>query len=221
MAQWWRIHLKGRRCGFNPWIRKVPWGRKWQATPVFLPGKFRGQRSLVSHRPMACKETQPRDHVWGLRSRYAFHPSSVHPSIHSPIDLFIHHFYWYHLSRIMPDDKDKKINMSNIRLSRWPSGKESACQCSRCRRHRFNPCMGTIPWRRKWQSTPVFLPGESYGQRSLVGCSPWGRRELDATKQITAVGSAILGRLCFSEGECKPTITCSDKWKERSWTDTP
>ena len=35
------------------------------------------------------------------------------------------------------------------------------------------------PWRRKWQPTPVFLPGESHGQRSLVGYSPWGRKESD------------------------------------------
>ena len=37
-------------------------------------------------------------------------------------------------------------------------------------------------WRREWQSTPVFLPGESHGQRNLVGYSPWGCRELDTTK---------------------------------------
>ena len=39
-----------------------------------------------------------------------------------------------------------------------------------------------IRWRRKWQSTPVFLPGESHGQRSLVGYSPWGHAELDTTE---------------------------------------
>ena len=48
------------------------------------------------------------------------------------------------------------------------SGKESACQC---RRPGFNPWVRKITWRRKWQSTPVFLPGESYGQRNLVGYS--------------------------------------------------
>ena len=37
-------------------------------------------------------------------------------------------------------------------------------------------------WRRKWQPTPVFLPGESHGQGSLVGCSPWGRTESDTTE---------------------------------------
>ena len=41
------------------------------------------------------------------------------------------------------------------------------------------------PWRRKWQPTPVFLPGESHGQRSLVGYSSWGREELDTTEQLT------------------------------------
>ena len=39
-----------------------------------------------------------------------------------------------------------------------------------------------IPWRRKWQPTSVFLPGESHGQRSLVGYSPWGHKELDTTE---------------------------------------
>ena len=37
------------------------------------------------------------------------------------------------------------------------------------------------PWRRKWQATPVFLPGKSHGQRSLMGYSPWGLKELDMT----------------------------------------
>ena len=53
----------------------------------------------------------------------------------------------------------------------WLSGKESACQFRRCR---FNPWVGKIPRRRKWQSTLVFLPGESDGQRSLEGYSPCG-----------------------------------------------
>ena len=41
----------------------------------------------------------------------------------------------------------------------------------------FDPCVGKIPWRRKWQPIPVFLPEESHGQRSLVGYSPWGHKE--------------------------------------------
>ena len=41
------------------------------------------------------------------------------------------------------------------------------------------------PWRRTWQLTPVFLPGESHGQRSLVGCSPWGHKEMDMTEWLS------------------------------------
>ena len=52
------------------------------------------------------------------------------------------------------------------------SGKEPACQCRRHKRCRFNPWVGKIPWSRKWQPTPVFLPGKSHGQRSLAGYSP-------------------------------------------------
>ena len=59
------------------------------------------------------------------------------------------------------------------------SGKEPACHCRRLKRCRFNPWIRKIPWRRAWQPTPLFLPGESYGQRSLVGYSPWGRKDLD------------------------------------------
>ena len=54
--------------------------------------------------------------------------------------------------------------------------KEPSCQCKRLKSCRFDPWVGKIPWRRAWQPTPVFLPGESHGQRSLVGYSPWGCR---------------------------------------------
>ena len=57
-------------------------------------------------------------------------------------------------------------------LSWWLSSKEFACNAGDA---------GSIPWRRKWQPTPVFLPGKSHGQRSLVGYSPWGRKGSDVT----------------------------------------
>ena len=49
----------------------------------------------------------------------------------------------------------------------------------------FDPWVRKIPWRRKWQPTPVFLPGDSHGQRSLVGYSPWGHKESDKTEKLT------------------------------------
>ena len=61
------------------------------------------------------------------------------------------------------------------------SGKESTDQCRRCKGHGFDPWVRKISLRRKWQLT-VFLPGKSHGQRSLVGYSPWGHKELDTTR---------------------------------------
>ena len=60
-------------------------------------------------------------------------------------------------------------------------GKESACYYRRCR---FNPWDRKVPWRSKWQPTPVFMPGKSRGPRSLVGYSPWGRKESDTTERL-------------------------------------
>ena len=59
------------------------------------------------------------------------------------------------------------------------SGKEPACQGRRHKRHRFDPWMGKMSWRRAWQPTLVFLPGESHGQRSLDCCSPQGHKDSD------------------------------------------
>ena len=62
------------------------------------------------------------------------------------------------------------------------NGKEHACQC---RRHRFDPWVRMIPWRRAWQPTPVILPGNFHGQRSLSGYSPRGHKEMDRTEQLS------------------------------------
>ena len=64
-------------------------------------------------------------------------------------------------------------------------GKVPACQCRRLKRCGLDPWVGKIPWIRAWQPTPVFLPGEFHEQKSLVGYSPLGRKELDVTEQLT------------------------------------
>ena len=53
------------------------------------------------------------------------------------------------------------------------------------RRPGFDPWVGKIPWTKEWQPTPVFLPGEFHGQRSLVGYSPQGHKESDMTERLT------------------------------------
>ena len=64
------------------------------------------------------------------------------------------------------------IDMYTLDFAGSASGKEPTCQCRRRKRRGFNPWVGKMPWRRAWQPTPVFLPGESHGQRRLVGYSP-------------------------------------------------
>ena len=69
---------------------------------------------------------------------------------------------------------------------RWrlPGGSDGKSICLQCGKPGFDPWIGKIPWRRKWQPTPVFLPGESHGKWSLAGYSPWGCRESDMTEQF-------------------------------------
>ena len=79
------------------------------------------------------------------------------------------HWLWRHISY---------LNSPGLHLG-FPgsiSGKDPACQYRRCKRWQFDPWVGKIPWRRAWPPPPLLLPGESHGQRSLVGCSSWGCR---------------------------------------------
>ena len=70
-----------------------------------------------------------------------------------------------------------EINTNNLDFPSGSDGKESICL--QCRKPGFDSWVGNIPWRREWQPTLVFLPGELHGQKSLVGYSPWGCKELD------------------------------------------
>ena len=70
----------------------------------------------------------------------------------------------------------KREVMIPQRLPRRCSGKGSTSPCRRGKRRGFDPWVGKIPWNRKWQPTPVFLPGKVHGPRSLVGYGPWGHK---------------------------------------------
>ena len=82
--------------------------------------------------------------------------------------------------------------------------KESAC---RCKRRGFNPWVRKIPWNKKWQPTPVFLPGKLYGQRSLVDYSPWGLKESEMTERLSSDDNiSTVGR--FLRFSCDLIQTC-------------
>ena len=77
--------------------------------------------------------------------------------------------------------------IANKSVESWASQvalvvKNPPVNAGRCKRCGFNPWVGEIPWRREWQSIPVFLPGEFHGQRSLAGYGPWGCKESDMTE---------------------------------------
>ena len=65
------------------------------------------------------------------------------------------------------------------------SALKNPLQFRRHGRRRFDPCIGKIPWSRKWHPTLVFLPGKSHGHRSLAGYSPWGHKESDMTERLS------------------------------------
>ena len=73
-------------------------------------------------------------------------------------------------------------------------GAESACQC---RRHGFNPWVRQIPWKRERLPTPVFLPGDFHGQRSLAGPGPWGHTESDTTECSHTHPTSHIYSFCF------------------------
>ena len=127
-------HRRHQRHGFDLWVRKIPWSRKWQPTPVFLPGEFHGWGNLGCYSQWVAKsQTCLRTHIYTLN---------------------------------------------------FPGGSDGKAVCLQCGRPGFNPWVGKISWRRKWQPSSVLLPGKSHGRRNLVGYSPWGHKELTTTERL-------------------------------------
>ena len=119
---------------------------------------------------------EPRSHALQADSLPCEPPGKLHLSIPITCFLSVHLLIWSqgllrHRTLLMFHEE---IQPSIV--------KPGSCQC---RWHRFNPWAGTIPWRRKWQLTPVFLSRKFHGQRSLAGYSPWGHKESDTTEQLT------------------------------------
>ena len=81
------------------------------------------------------------------------------------------------------------------------SGKESARQYRRQKRHSFDPWVRKIPWSREWQPIPIFLPGEFHGQRNLAGYSPWVA-ESNMTERLTlccTIHSLLFSSMSFDK----------------------
>ena len=153
----------------DPWVGKIPWRRKWKPTSVFLPGKSHGQRSLVGYSPWGHKELDTTE--W----------------LH-----FQSHFLsgWWMLTKLI-------VIISNILIYivEW-------LFCI----PEINVIWATslslftfMHRRRKWQPTPVFLPGESQGQGSLVGCVCGVTQSRTQLKWLSSSSSSSIYQLYFNK----------------------
>ena len=95
---------------------------------------------------------------------------------------------WYH-TELSPRLETRLVTWW---LRRWSV-------CLQCGRPKFESWVGKIPWRRKWQSITVLLPWKSHGRRSLVGYSPWGRKESDTTEWLYSHLHSFLFKLGFEQ----------------------
>ena len=100
----------------------------------------------------------------------------THCSLHFP------HYRAYSLLLSHLGNPRQSMHIGNWFRIGFPDGasaKEHTCQCRRCQIFGLDPWVGEISWRWSWQPTPIFLPGESHGQKSLACYSPWGHTESD------------------------------------------
>ena len=95
------------------------------------------------------------------------------------------------------------LSLNILNIASWWGGtscKEPICKCRRCKIRGFGAWGRKIPWRGKWQPTPVFLPGESHGQKGLVGNSLRGCKESDISGHLAHLNiSKIFGNLASSK----------------------
>ena len=167
------------------------WRRQWQPIPVLLPGKSHGQGSLVGCSPWGHEESDMTEqlHFHALEKEMANHSSVLAwriPGIGEPGGLLCmgSHRVGYDWS----DLAAAAATHSSTLAWKIPWMEEAGrlqSMGSRRVRHDWATSLSLFTFmhgRRKWQPTSVFLPGESQGERSLVGCHLWGHTESDTTE---------------------------------------
>ena len=159
VVQWLRIHLP------------------MQGTPVWSPAQedsmCRGAIKPVCHSYWSLCTPEP-----GLINKRKLSPSNKDPDNKKKINKYT--VFSKNLNG--PVRKLNSCICMHPGFPGGPVGKEPACQRRRHKRRGFDPGVGEISWKKAWQPTPVFLPREFHGQRSLMGYSPWGWKESDTTE---------------------------------------
>ena len=107
------------------------------------------------------------------------------------------------------------LGQSLIRRS-FPGAKEVTKPCRRHKRYRFNTWVRKIPWRRAWQSTPVFLLVNCHGQRSLEGSSPWGLKESGMTEVTQRTHSTLFTQNEVNGGKMDKPFFNNSPYYQRS-----
>ena len=120
---------------------------------------------------LALREKVLKQYISTESLKFALHPSGQYRGILLQLSGIL-----------MPAVKSDCSPQVDTGLPGGTSGKEAACQSRRHKRCRFISLSREVSWRRSWQPTPVFLPGEAHGQRSPMGYSPQGSKESDGTE---------------------------------------
>ena len=173
----------------------LEWRRKWQPTPIFLPGESHGWRSLVGYSPLGGKELDTteqlhfhfhREHcVWfkflWIKNQRKY--VSVYIQNHTCMCIYtcvyVYTTYTHmrkHTYKSFFKTNNLKKSINRGRYMEEPGRLQSMGSL------RVGSLFTFMHWRRKWQPTPVFLPGESQGWESLVRCRLWGLTESDTTE---------------------------------------
>ena len=159
------------------------WRRQWHPTPVLLPGKSHGWRSLVGCTPWSHEESDTTE-----RFHFHFSLSRIGEGNRNPLQCsclenpMLHEdpgrlqsrglqrvaHSWATKTHFLRREVDTFLKRISVYIFLVVLG----LHC--CKQGLLSNC-GALAWRRQWHPTPVLLPGKSHGRRSLVGCSPWGR----------------------------------------------
>ena len=199
--RWWSVCVQCGRPSFNPWVGKILWRRKWHPTPVLLPGKSHGQRSLVGYSPCGCKELDTTEWLHFLSFFFLnSHKFLIEQSSHSiPTARVIRYMTWTKKESVLTDTFAFWVLLG----LHGGEGNGTPLQyfCLE------NPMDGVAWWAavhgvtksQTWLSDFPFtfhfhalekemathssvLAWESWGRGSLVGCHLWGHTQSDTTE---------------------------------------
>ena len=167
--------------------REFFWRRQWQTTPVLLPGKSHGRRSLVGCSPWGCKESDRTERLHFHFSLSRIGEGNGNPLQCSCLENPKDGGAWWAAVYGVAQSRTRLKQLSSSTSSRAFLLAQTLKNLPAMWETQVRSLGGEDPWRRKWLPTPVFLPGESHGQRSLAGYSLLGYKESDTTEQLTQI----------------------------------